>query len=85
MSMTPLKKCKNKPLYSVVHARIITKENVLSMQVSSVFTMVKRYAFGERRFTTTGAEFKYHVSSIRYAQVLFSRSIHFEAELGYVY
>ena len=65
--MTPLKKCKNKPLSSVVHTRIISQENVLSMQVSSVFTMVKRYAFGERRFTTTGAEFKYHVSSINYA------------------
>jgi len=57
MSMISLKKCKNKPLSGVVHTRIISKENILSMQVSSVFTMVKRYVFAERRFTTTGAEF----------------------------
>ena len=65
--MTPLKKCKNKSLSAAVHTRIISKESILSMQVSSVFTMVKRYVFGKRRFTTTGAEFEYHVSSIRYA------------------
>ena len=57
MSMTSLKKCKNKPLSAVVHTRIISKENILSMKVSSVFTMVKRYVFAEGRFTTTGAEF----------------------------
>ena len=46
------------------------------MQDSSVFTMKKRNVFGERRFTTTRAEFKYHVSSMNL--VLFSRSVHVE-------
>ena len=70
MSMTLVKKCKNKPLSSLVHTRIISKEDILSMQVPSVFMMVKRYAFCERRFTTTGAEFKYHFSSINYAHFI---------------